>query len=111
MGTPQDFSAPRLESFKKSGVSLFSPGSTATTSFLKGPCANTSLYESPKAKAQNSSSDSSGSSDEEQGGEEMKKKKVEGIKKLKEGERTQSSSSESLSESDSRPLSDSSDYG
>jgi len=98
---PQGFSAPRLESFKKSGIS--SPGSTATTSGLKGSCPNTSVYESPKTqtKAQDSSSESSGSSDEESDVEEMKKKKVERIKKVKKGERAQSSSSESESGSDS----------
>ena len=100
---PQGFNAPRLESFKKRGLS--SPGSTATTSGPKGSCTNTSVFDSPKTvtptKTQDSSSESSSSSDEESSGEEMKKKKVAGIKKMKKGERAPSSSSESESESDS----------
>jgi len=88
---PLGFSAPRLESFKKSGFS--SPSSTAITSGLKGPSVNISVYDSPNSKAKDSSSESSGSSNEESSGEEIKKKKVAGIKKVR--KTAPSSSSES----------------
>ena len=111
------FGAPRLESFQKAG--LPSPGSTATTSGLKGTSTNTSVYDSPKnvQPTQESSSGISESSGEESSssGEETRRNvtgvkkmkkvvrtcKVRTCKKTKKEVRTSSSSSESESGSDS----------
>jgi len=103
---PQGFSAPRLESFKKSG--LPSPGSIATTSGPKGSISNTSvsMYDSPKtvksAQVQESGSGSSGSSDDESSEEEMTKKNVAGIKKVKAKVESSSSESDSSDNEDAR---------